>query len=114
MKTTIYHNPRCSKSREVLQLLRDRGIEPEIIDYLAQPPSPWRLHEIIARLGLRPRDLVRTKEPVFATLGLDLGDDAAVTAALSAHPELIERPIVLHGDAAVLARPPQRALEILD
>lgn len=112
-QTVIYHNPSCSKSRETLALLRAQGIEPEIIEYLKTPPSPWRLHEIIARLGIRPSELVRTKEPVFNSLGLDLSDDAAVTAALSAHPEIMERPIVLHGDHAVIGRPPEKVLAIL-
>lgn len=115
MKVTIYHNPRCSKSRQTLSLLRDRGIEPEIIEYLKTPPDAATLKKILKDLDLAPRDLMRRKEAVYGELGLDdaaLGDDELV-AAMVDNPILIERPIVLAGGRAALGRPPEQVLEIL-
>ena len=115
MAVTIYHNPRCSKSRQTLALLRDRGIEPEIVEYLNTPPSTTQIKTILELLGFGPRDLMRRKEAPYSDAGLDdpLLDDDALVAAMVAHPILIERPIVLaHGKAAV-GRPPEAVLDIL-
>ena len=111
----IYHNPRCSKSRAALQLLQDRGIEPQIIEYLKTPPNAPRLKELLAMLDLSPRDLMRKGEEPYKNLGLrdtDLDDDALV-AAMVDNPILIERPIVVAGGKARLGRPPEQVLELL-
>ncbi|MFQ5534138.1 MAG: arsenate reductase (glutaredoxin) [Sphingomonadales bacterium] len=116
MSVTIYHNPRCSKSRQTLTLLRERGIEPEIIEYLTTPPSAEQLKAILEMLGLPPRGLMRKKEAAYKQAGLDdptLGDDALMRAMIE-HPILIERPIVLAGGKAALGRPPETVLAILD
>ena len=113
MRTTIYHNPRCSKSRQTLALLEERGISPRIVDYLKTPPS--ELKAILKKLGLRPRDLMRKGEPLYAELGLkdrELDDDALI-GLMVANPILIERPIVVSGAKAALGRPPESVLEIL-
>ena len=115
MKVTIYHNPRCSKSRQTLQLLRDRGVEPEIVEYLASPPSAAEMKNILALLGMEPRDLMRRKEAPYAALGLADDSNSAddLIAAMLAEPILIERPIVVSGGAAVLGRPPENVLKLL-
>ena len=115
MPTTIYHNPRCSKSRQTLALLEERGISPRIVDYLKTPPSAAELKTILKKLGLKPRDLMRKGEPLYAELGLkdrDLHDEALI-ALMVANPILIERPIVVSGGKAALGRPPESVLEIL-
>jgi arsenate reductase (glutaredoxin) len=115
MSVTIYHNPRCSKSRETLALLRERGVEPEVVEYLKDPPSAEVLSDLLERLDLEPRALMRRKEPEYAELGLDapsLSRDALI-AAMVAHPKLIERPIVVKDGKAALGRPPRAILEIL-
>ncbi len=115
MKVTIYHNPRCSKSRAALKLLTDRGIEPEIIEYLKTPPDRKTLDMLLDRLGIAPRELLRKNEPAYTEAGLadpGLGREALLDA-LIAHPVLIERPIVVAGDKAVIGRPPERVLAIL-
>jgi arsenate reductase len=115
MSVTIYHNPRCSKSRQTLELLRDKGIEPTIIEYLETPPSKTKLKEILKLLGLKPRELMRRKEAEYKDIGLD--DDSLSTdqlvAAMVDHPKLIERPIVLANGKAALGRPPESVLGIL-
>ena len=113
--TKIYHNPRCSKSRETLKLLQDKGIEPEIILYLETPPDAKTLKDLLKKLGLKPRELMRTKEAEYKELGLnnpELSDDALVEAMI-ATPKLIERPIVVNGKKAALGRPPEQVLDIL-
>ncbi len=115
MSIRIYHNPRCSKSRQTLQLLQERGFEPEIVKYLETPPSEDELREILDRLGMRPRDLMRKHEPEYKASGADdpaLSDDELI-ALMVQYPKLIERPIVLHDDKAALGRPPEQVLEIL-
>ena len=115
MHTTIYHNPRCSKSRQTLALLEERGIGPRVVEYLKTPPSAAELKTILKKLGLRPRDLMRKGEPLYAELGLkdrDLDDDALI-ALMVANPILIERPIVVSRGKAALGRPPESVLEIL-
>jgi arsenate reductase len=115
MPVTIYHNPRCSKSRQALQLLRERGTEPEVVEYLKTPPDAPTLSRLLDLLGLEPRELMRSKEAEYEAGGLDdpsLSRDALI-AAMVAHPKLIERPIVIKGDKAVLGRPPERVVDIL-
>lgn len=111
----IYHNPRCSKSRQALQLLRERGVEPEIVLYLDQPPPPEELDRLLRLLGLEPLELMRWKEAPFAALSLGDGTHTRdeLIRAMAEHPILIERPIVVHQDRAVLGRPPERVLELL-
>lgn len=111
----LYHNPRCSKSRAALQLLHERGIAPEIVAYLEQSPSPDSLRGLLKMLGGDARSLLRTGEAEYASLGLDdpALDEAAIIAAMVAHPRLIERPIFVHAGRAVIGRPPERVLELL-
>lgn len=115
MAVTIYHNPRCGKSRATLELLRGRGLEPTVIEYLKTPPSAVELETMLGRLGLEPRQLMRKGEQAYQDLGLDdpsLGR-AALIAAMVANPVLIERPIVLANGKAALGRPPENVLAIL-
>lgn len=115
MPVAIYYNPKCAKCREALGLLTDRGIKPRVIEYLKNPPSETELRELLKLLGLKPRGLLRTKEPEYAQAGLDnpeLSDDAIIRAMLK-YPKLIERPIVISGNRAALGRPPQNILKIL-
>ena len=113
--TTIYHNPRCSKSRETLQLLQDRGITPDVVLYLESPPDAKTLKDLLKKLGLKPRQLMRTKETEYKAMGLDNANlsDEQLIAAMVECPKLIERPIVVHGKKAALGRPPEQVLEIL-
>jgi arsenate reductase len=113
MGITIYHNPKCGKSRETLALLRERGIEPAIVEYLKTPPSAAELARILKRMGKRPADVVRTKDAREA--GVDPGSlsDAQLIAAIVAQPQMLERPIVVNGDRAALGRPPENVLAIL-
>jgi arsenate reductase len=115
MKVTIWHNPRCSTSRRTLDLLRERGIEPEVVEYLKTPPTAEEIQEVLTRLGKRPREILRKKEPAYAEQGLGEPDvtDAQLVAAMARTPILIERPIVLAGKKAALGRPPEAVLEIL-
>lgn len=115
MSVTIYHNPRCSKSRETLQLIEARGLEPKIVEYLKTPPSAAELKAILKKLGLKPQDIVRKSESLYAELGLKdrTLDDEALIALLVKHPILIERPIVVAGGRAAIGRPPEKVLEIL-
>ena len=115
MSVTIYHNPRCSKSRQTLALLQDKGIEPEIVEYLKTPPSAAELKKILGQLGLAPRDLMRKGEAAYKERGLkdaSKSDDELI-AAMVAEPILIERPIVFSGGKARLGRPPEQVLEIV-
>ena len=108
MTITIYHNPRCSKSRETLRLLEARGLKPVIVDYLKTPPTAAELKSILKTLGLKPDALLRKSEPLFAELGLKdrkLDDDALI-ALMVENPILIERPIVVAGGKAAIGRPP--------
>ena len=115
MRVTIYHNPRCSKSRQTLALLEQRGLKPEIVEYLEHPPSRKRLRQILKLLGFQPRDLMRKGEPAYLESGLDNEtlSDAELISAMVKNPKLIERPIVLANGRAALGRPPERVLEIL-
>lgn len=113
---TIYHNPRCSKSRQTLQLLEQHGVVPDIVLYLEHPLSKSLLKQLLTKLGMSARDLLRKGEDEYRELGL--GDakvnEAALIEAMHAHPKLIERPIVVRGSRAVLGRPPENILELLD
>lgn len=114
-EVTIYHNPRCSKSRQTLALLQDKGIEPEIVLYLENAPTADELEELVLKLGIETRELLRTGEKLYKQLELNdpnLADQAILTV-MNAHPELIERPIVVKGDDARIGRPPEAVLEIL-
>ncbi|BBL71976.1 arsenate reductase (glutaredoxin) [Methylogaea oryzae] len=115
MSVTIYHNPRCSKSRETLKLLQDKGIEPQVIEYLKTPPSAAELESILAKLGQEPRQLMRKKEAPYAELKLDDPglSRAALVDAMVQNPVLIERPIVLANGKAAVGRPPENVLAIL-
>lgn len=113
MTTTIYHNPRCSNSRGALELIREAGIEPTIIDYLVHPPTEDQLRELVRRAGITVRDAIRDKEPVFAELGLAGAGDDALLAAMVAHPVLINRPFVVTQRGVRLCRPPGLVREIL-
>ena len=115
MTVTIYHNPRCSKSRQTLALLEERGIEPEIIAYLDDPPDAGAIGRILDLLGLEPRALIRRKEAAYTDAGRDDPDLArdALIAAMVAHPVIIERPIVLANGKAALGRLPESVLDIL-
>lgn len=113
--TRIFHNPRCSKSRQTLELIHERGIEPDIIRYLETPPTAQELASILALLGLEPRALMRTKEKEYRELGLDdpgLTRDQLIDAMVTT-PKLIERPIVLANGKAAIGRPPEAVLDIL-
>lgn len=115
MTVAIYHNPRCSKSRQTLAPLRERGLTPRIINYLEDPPGEKELRDILALLGMEPRELMRKQESAYREHGLDAPDLSAaqLAAAMVAHPILIERPIVLANGKAALGRPPDKVLEIL-
>lgn len=115
MPATIYHNPRCSKSRQTLQLLNDNGIEPEIVEYLKNPPSEEALSAILQLLELEPRDLMRKNEAPYKELNLanEVLTRDELIAAMVQHPILIERPIVVSGDKAVIGRPPENVLEVI-
>jgi arsenate reductase len=115
MSVTIYHNPRCSKSRQTLALLNERGQDVEVVEYLKSPPDAATLGRLLDGLGLEPRELMRKKEAAYAELGLDAPglDRAALVAAMVENPILIERPIVVAGNRVALGRPPAAVLEIL-
>ena len=111
----IYHNPQCSKSRQTLQLLEERGMDAEVIEYLKTPPDAQTLTKILDMLGLEPRQLMRDQEPQYKALGLDdksLNRDALIRAMVQT-PKLMQRPIVVHRGKAAVGRPPERVLEIL-
>jgi arsenate reductase len=114
---TIFHNPRCSKSRQALALI-ERGDAPRtVIEYLKTPPDRAMLESIVARLETSPAELVRTDEPTFADLAIDrsmLSSPDRVVALLTDHPELMQRPVVMRGERAVIGRPPERVAELLD
>jgi arsenate reductase (glutaredoxin) len=110
----IYHNPRCSKSREALALLEQQGAEIEIVPYLDTPPDNATLSELLKQLGLTARELMRRKEAPYSELGLDDPDlsEAELVKAMCDYPRLIERPIVVKDGRAILGRPPEKILEL--
>jgi arsenate reductase len=115
MTVLIYHNPRCSKSRQTLELLRSQNIEPTIIEYLKTPPTAEVLDHILHQLGQEPRDIIRKTEPAYREAGLDDPgiDRASLIQAMVTHPTLIERPIVIANGKAAIGRPPENVLAIL-
>lgn len=114
-KIRIYHNPRCSKSRQTLEIIQSTGVTPEIILYLEQPPSAAEFKRILKKLGKSPRDLLRKNEDAYKELQLasDHLSDTQIINAMLANPKLIERPIVIKGDRAVLGRPPENVKALL-
>lgn len=115
MTVSIYHNPRCSKSRQTMALLEDRNITPTVIEYLKTPPSKSELKQILKLLNFKARDLLRTKEAEYTELGLDnpaLQENQIIDMMIK-HPKLIERPIVISDKGAAIGRPPENVLEIL-
>jgi arsenate reductase len=116
MEISIFHNPKCTKSRETLKLLNDKGIEPKIILYLQTPPTYKELLEILKKLGMEPRELIRFKEPIAKELGIKSSDkrpDAEWINLMVANPILIERPIVITPAKAALGRPPENVSELI-
>jgi arsenate reductase (glutaredoxin) len=115
MSAKIYHNPRCSKSRDTLKLLQAHGIEPEIIEYLKTPPSKEEFQEMIRKLGIHPRDLMRKKEPEYRDNWLDVESvtEDELIEAMRNIPKLMERPVVIIGEKAAIGRPPENVLAIL-
>lgn len=115
MSVIIYHNPRCSKSRETLNLLQSKNIEPSVVEYLKIPLSHEQISTLVSQLGFNSaRDLMRTKEEQYKVLNLkDENDESALIAAMVEHPKLIERPIVVSNNKAALGRPPENVLSVL-
>ncbi len=114
MTVVIYHNPRCSKSRATLALIQERGVEPDIIEYLKNPPSETELDVILRKLGKEPLALMRTGEDEYKEYiqGKDLSRAQAITLMVQ-YPKMIERPVVVHGEKAAVGRPPESVLDIL-
>jgi len=111
-EVTIYHNPRCSKSRQTLKLLRQHDVVPNVIEYLKEPPDEATLRSLLKKLGIGPRDLIRSRE--YRALDLpETDDDDERIRRMAAHPEILERPIVVAGGQAVLGRPPENVLKII-
>ncbi|NET38567.1 MAG: arsenate reductase (glutaredoxin) [Cyanothece sp. SIO1E1] len=117
MPNQLFHNPRCSKSRATKQILEDRSIETAVIEYLKEPPSPDDLDALCDKLGVEPQEIIRSKEKRFKELGLSLKDERPRTEwlkILSENPILIERPIFVKGNQAVIGRPPENVMALLD
>jgi arsenate reductase len=115
MAATVYFNPNCSKCRTVQGLLEERGVDANLVRYLDQAPTKAELEQVMELLGIEdPRQMMRMSEPVYAELGLAEATPDQLLEAMTEHPILIERPIVILGDRAVIARPPERVLEFLD
>ncbi len=113
-KVTIWHNPRCSKSREALKLLEEKGIETEVFKYLDEEITKEDIKELLKMIGAKPRDIMRTKETIYKELGLkDVEDDEKLIEAMAEHHKLIERPIVIKDGKAVIGRPPSKVLELV-
>ena len=115
MTITIWHNPRCSKSRQTLELMRKEGVEPVIREYLKEPPSQAEAEKLIDLVGGDPRDLIRDGEPEFKALGKKKADfgKADIAKAIAAHPVLLQRPVVVAGPRAAIGRPPEAVLPLL-
>jgi arsenate reductase len=115
MSTVIYHNPRCSKSRQTLALLQENGIEPEIVEYLQSPPDAKTLSSILQQLGISARELIRTGEDDYKAAGDKLADlsDSQLVAWMIEHPKVIQRPVVITDKGARIGRPPESVLEII-
>lgn len=115
MSVTIYHNPKCGTSRKVLEMIRAKGIEPEIIAYLEDPPSKAKLKALLKEMGMRPRDLLRKRGTPYEELGLDDAriTDERILSLMVENPILIERPVVVSKKGAALCRPPEKVLDLL-
>jgi arsenate reductase len=113
MDVTIYHNPRCTKSRQTLALLEERGAKPRVVEYLKTPPSEAELKRLLKKLGMTAHQLVRRKEAKEAGIDVDALSEEGLVAAMVKHPAAIERPIVVKGDKVALGRPPENVLAIL-
>ena len=114
---TLFHNPRCSKSRGAKELLDERAVEYDVVEYLDSPPSRDTLARLVGLVGGTPSDLVRTGDSKFTEAGLSLAEDASaseVVELLVAHPEVMQRPVIVRGDRAVIGRPPENLLSLLD
>jgi arsenate reductase len=111
---TLWHNPRCSKSRRAHELLDEADVNLRVVHYLDEPPTRDELTAVLSKLQMRPSELVRSKEATFVELGLSRDDDEAVLAAMLTHPILIERPIAIVGERAVVGRPPEKVLALLE
>lgn len=113
-KVKIYHNPRCSKSRNAVALLEEQGVEAEVVKYFETPATKEELKEILKMLGLSARELMRTKEAIYKELGLkDVDDEEALIDAMVEHPKLIERPIVINDGKAAIGRPIENIVELI-
>ncbi len=114
-KITIWHNPRCSKSRNAAKLLEEQGIEAEVVKYLDTPPSKEEIKEVLKMLGIPARELMRTKEDIYKELGLkEVEDEEKLIEAMAEHPRLIERPVVIKDGKAAIGRPIEKIIELLD
>ncbi len=116
LNNIIFHNPRCTKSRETLKIVEENNLDLKIIEYLKTPPSIEELDYICKKLGVDPKELIRTKEKLFSELGLSISDDKSRKEwlkILSKNPKLIERPIVIYNNKAVIGRPPEKVLEVI-
>ena len=110
----IYHNPRCSKSRQALALLRENGVEPQVSEYLKTPPDEAALRDLLKKLGLCAHEILRTKEDAYVNCGLSPeSSEAEILTAIVAHPILLERPIIVKGNRAIIGRPPENVRELL-
>lgn len=115
MNVHVYFNPECSKCRTVSSILEERGVEPEYVRYLEQAPTREQLEKVMQQLGAEhPHEMMRTQERLYDELGLASATPDELLDAMTAHPILVQRPIIIHGGRAVIARPPQRALELLE
>lgn len=115
METIIWHNPRCSKSRQTLALLEARGVEPHVVRYLDDPPSREEISFVIDKMGVEPRALMRTGEDLYKSMNLaSVHDRELLINAMVEHPRLIERPVVIRGERVALGRPPESVLGVLD
>lgn len=112
MTTQIWHNPRCSKSRQTLELLKENGVEPEVVLYKDNAPSEADIRAVLAALNIAPLGLIRQKDAAFKKLGLEGADDDALIKAMAEHPAIIERPVVRHEGNAAIGRPPEAVLKL--
>jgi arsenate reductase (glutaredoxin) len=113
MRVTLYHNPKCSNSRHCLELIREAGFDPTIVEYLTHPIAQPDLEKLVGKMGVTVRDVMRTKEPLYGELGLSEAGDAALLKAVAANPVLLNRPIVVTDKGAKLCRPPELVQELL-
>jgi arsenate reductase len=113
-KIELWHNPRCSKSRQALALLQERDVDVEIVKYLNDVPTEQEIKDLLKKLGISARELMRTKEDIYKELGLkDVEDEQLLIKAMSENPKLIERPVVIKDNQAIIGRPPERVLDIV-